>query len=122
MKWVGRVLLLSMIAVWALGFTACTKHNHYEVIERTQKKVPNFHAAGTHIEVDYVLLNDGHKICATCDASEIGNLDPSATCGLRPLRKYECRLGEQTGDKALSDLLCKDAEGHNVYLYVNKKE
>jgi hypothetical protein len=26
------------------------------------------------------------------------------------------------GDKALSDLLCKDAEGHNVYLYVSKKE
>lgn len=118
----GRVLLISMIAVLALVFTACTKHNEYEVIERTQKEVPNFHAAGTHTEVAYVLLNDGHKIYATCDASDVSNLDPSATCGLRPLRKYECRLGQQTGDRALSDLLCKDAEGHNVYLYVNKKE
>ena len=117
-----RVLLLRMISVAALLLTGCNKSNEYEVIERTQTEVPNFQASGTHTEVAYVLLNDGHKFYATCDATDMSNLDPTATCGFRPLRKYQCRLGQQPGDKALSDLLCKDADGHNVYLYVNKKD
>jgi hypothetical protein len=111
-----------MIGFLALFFTACAKNNEYEVIERTQREEPNFLRDGTHSVVDYVLLNDGHKIYATCDATTVDHLDPSSTCGFRPLRRYKCRLGEQPGDKALSDLLCEDAEGHNVYLYVNKKE
>ena len=112
---------LASIAVMALFLIACAG-NHYEVIERTQKEVPDFRGRGTHTEVAYVLLHGGHKICATCDVTDISSLDPNASCGFRPLRVYECRLGNQAGDKALSDLLCKDSDGHNVYLYVSKKE
>jgi hypothetical protein len=53
-------------------------------------------------------------------------LDPTATCGFRPLRTYECIVVPDSdfkeGKFPLSDLKCKDAEGHNVYLYVDKKE
>jgi hypothetical protein len=105
----------------ALVFSACAGHDQYEVIERKQREVSKFQSAGTHTEVGYVLLYKGHKIHATCDVTDVSHLDPEAPCGLRPLRKYRCRLG-QNGDKALSDLVCKDAEGHNVYLYVSKKE
>ena len=109
-------------AVAGLLLAGCTKGDEYEVIERGQKDVPNYQASGTHTEVAYVLLNDGHKFYATCDATDVDRLDPTASCGFRPLRKYHCRLGEQPGDKALSDLLCKDTDGNNVYLYVTKKE
>jgi hypothetical protein len=118
----GKLLSFAAVASLALLSAGCTNSNEYEVIERSQKEVPNFQRAGTHTEVAYVLLNGGHKFYATCDASDVDNLDPTSTCGFRPLRKYECRLGGQAGDKALSDLLCKDADGHNVYLYVNKKD
>ncbi len=96
----------------------------YEVIERSQEEVPNFQAPGYHAQVNYVLLHEGHRIYASCDTLDY--LDPHATCGFRPLRSYECRLG-QDGDLAnakgpLSDLKCKDADGNNVYLYVSKKE
>ncbi len=59
----------------------CGVNNKYECIERTQKDVPNFQASGTHTEVDYVLLHDGHKIYAACDVANISNLDPTARCG-----------------------------------------
>jgi hypothetical protein len=104
---------------------ACTKTNDYECIERTQKEVPNFQAVGTHTEVDYVLLHDGHKIYASCDWESIGNLDPTARCGFRPLRTYTCAVQPDSIEKTpgpLSDLKCKDADGHNVYLWVSKKE
>lgn len=104
----------------------CGANNQYECIERTQKDVPNFQAPGTHTEVDYVLLHDGHKIYAACDVENISNLDPTARCGFRPLRTYECTLQTDSIEKAttlpLSDLKCKYADGHNVYLYVSKKE
>jgi hypothetical protein len=111
--------------ILALLLTACNG-NKYEVIERTDKEVPNFRATGTHMGVDYVLFHDGHKIYASCDTSTLNTLDPQATCGFRPLRIYECTLGPD-GNLAnaalpLSDLKCKDADGHNVYLYVRKKE
>jgi hypothetical protein len=66
-------------------FIGCGANNQYECIERTQKDVPNFQASGTHIEVDYVLLHDGHKFYAACDVENIRNLDPSARCGLLTL-------------------------------------
>ena len=103
----------------------CGATNQYECIERTQKDVPNFQASGTHTEVDYVLLHDGHKIYGACDVVNISNLDPTARCGFRPLRTYECTLQTDSIEKAtfpLSDLKCKDGDGHNVYLYVSKKE
>ena len=97
----------------------------YECIERTEKEVPNFRASGTHTEVDYVLLHDAHKIYASCDWSEVSNLDSNARCGLRPLRMYECTVQPNAIEKGtfpLSDLKCRDGDGHNTYLYVSKKE
>ena len=98
--------------------------NKYEVIERIQKEVPNFQKSGTHAEVHYVLLHDGHKIYATCDVTTVDNLDPNARCGFRPLRIYECVLGanSENDQLPLSDLKCRDDDSHNVYLYVDKKE
>ena len=102
----------------------CGANNQYECIELTQKDIPNFPAPGTHTEVDYVLLHDGHKIYAACDWDNILNLDPTARCGFRPMRTYECTvqpsIEKQTGP--LSDLKCIDGDGHNVYLSVSKKE
>jgi hypothetical protein len=108
----------------ALLCVGCGANNQYECIERTQKDVPNFRAPGTHTEVDYVLLHDGHKIYAACDWESINNLDPTARCGFRPLRTYECTVQTESIEKANipSDLKCTDGEGHPVYLYVNKKE
>jgi hypothetical protein len=112
-----KYILLPLVMLMS---SSCNR-NVYEVIERSDKQVPDYQGTGTHTEVDYVLLHDGHKIYAICDGDSIGSLDPNSTCGFRPLRTYECRLG-QKGDKALSDLLCKDSDGFNVYLYVSKKE
>ena len=119
-----RKTSLATIGVLALFLAAC-QTNRYEVVERSQKEVPNFMASGTHTEVDYVLLHDGHKIYTQCDWVNIGNLDPNATCGFLPLRTYECTLQGDNLEKAtypLSDLKCKDGAGHNVYLWVSKKE
>lgn len=120
-----RQYLVLKVAPYILALTlmACNG-NRYEVIERTNKEVANFQKAGTHSEIHYVLLHDGHKIYATCDFTDVKALDPHATCGFRPLRTYECVLGRVTphGDLPLSDLKCKDADGNNVYLYVDKKE
>jgi hypothetical protein len=66
--------------ILALALSGCGG-NKYEVIERTQKEVANFRRPGTHIEVHYVLLHGGHKIHATCDATDIETLDPQSTCG-----------------------------------------
>ena len=118
--------LLAIVALLTFSSDACNRDSRYEVIERAQKEVPNFMREGTHTEVDYVLLRDGHKIYVSCDAAEISNLDPTATCGFRPLGKYDCTLLAGTSlEKSkvpLSDLRCKDADGHNVYLYATKKE
>jgi hypothetical protein len=119
--------VITILLTAALAFFAgCGTNDKYDVIERTQKdNVPNFQGAGTHTEVHYVLLHDGHKIYAECDWVNIGNLDPNATCGFRPTRTYSCVVPSDNIEKAtlpLSDLKCKDGAGHNVYLYVSKKE
>jgi hypothetical protein len=117
-------LVPSAFAFLVVTLAGCS-NNNYEVVERTEKEVPNSHNEGVHNAVDYVLLHDGHKIYVSCDVSDIGNLDPNATCGFRPLRTYECNLQTDSLEMTklpLSDLKCKDADGHNVYLYVNKKE
>ena len=101
------------------------KSNKYEVVERSEKEVPNFMASGTHDEVHYVLLHGGHKFYVTCNWKDLSNLDPTATCAFRPLRTYECLLNNDPKKKdpgPLSDLKCKDDQGNNVYLYVDKKE
>jgi hypothetical protein len=110
------VLFLSMT------LTACDR---YEVVGREQKDVPNFDKPGTHIEVDYVLSHNGHRIYGACDLSTIDSLDPNASCGFRVLHTYTCELQSDSMENAttpMSDLKCKDADGHNVYLYVSKKE
>ena len=112
------------VGVLALSLMACNR-NRYEVIERTEKQIPNFHQPGVHNKVHYVLLHDGRKSYATCDTADYDSLDPNARCSFRPLRTYECVLGDDRIEKArfpLSDLKCKDSDGHNVYLYVDKKE
>jgi hypothetical protein len=121
-KNISKLSFVAAVKPLVLLIAGCRKSNEYEVIERSQRDVPNFQAVGTHTEVEYVLLNDGHKFYSTCDTADIDKLDPTATCAFRPLLIYQCRLGQQPGDKALSDLLCKDGDGHNVYLYVRKKE
>lgn len=58
-----------------------------------------------------------------CDTITLDKLDPAATCAFRVLRSYECVLPNDTEPKkGLSDLTCKDNEGHSGYLYVSKKE
>lgn len=114
--------LFGGIAFFALLAGCKDSDSRYEVIERSQREVANFEASGTHTEVAYVLLNRGHKFYATCDTTTLNRLDPDATCALSVLRQYRCRLGEQPGDKALANLICKDGDGHNVYLYVDKKD
>ncbi len=119
----GKTVLFTVIGLSI--FTVSCNRNKYEVVERNQREVPNFMVAGTHDEVHYVLLHDGHKIYTTCDVSDVSNLDPDARCGFRPLRTYECVLGNVSAEKGtgpLSDLKCTDDDGHNVYLYVEKKE
>jgi hypothetical protein len=118
-----KTWLLIVIGISALPL-ACNS-NKYEVVERSEKEVPNFMTAGTHNEVHYVLLNGGHKFYTTCDYHIIDKLDPTSTCAFRPLRTYECLLNndpKKHDPGPLSDLKCKDDEGHNVYLYVDKKE
>jgi hypothetical protein len=116
------LLLLSLgITYWP----RLTASNRYEVIGRTQKDVPNFQQPGTHIAVDYVMMHEGHKIYATCDVTTVDNLDPNARCGFRPLHTYKCALGDDRIEKARlpqGDLICKDSDDHNVYLYVDKEE
>jgi hypothetical protein len=98
-------------------------NDRYEVVERSQKEVSNFMAKGLHTEVDYVLLHNGYKFYAACDMTTLDKLDPTATCALRVLRSYEyLQPVDDETKKALSDLKCKDDEGHPVYLYVSKKE
>ena len=117
----GQVLLVCLTA-------AGCSNSKYEVIERSERDVPNFMQAGTHTEVNYVLLHDGHKIYASCDTTTLDKLDPNATCAFRPLHAYNCKLQPDSASDnmksklPLSDLQCKDTDGHNVYLYVSKKD
>lgn len=126
---IALLLLFAIANVNLSGKAQSTvaENNRYECTERVQKDVPNFLSKGTHTAVDYVLLHDGHKIYAACDVTTVDNLDPTARCGFRPLRTYECTVQPAAIENAkpsepLSDLKCKDGDGHNVYLYVSKKE
>jgi hypothetical protein len=122
MRFNGRQVLLICLAV-----VGCS-NSKYEVIERSQQEVPNFMQPGTHTEVNYVLMHDGHKIYASCDTTTLDKLDQNATCAFRPLHAYVCELqADSASDNMksklpLSDLKCKDADGHSVYLYVGKKD
>jgi hypothetical protein len=119
---VRRIFLVCLVPAVAFCLTAC---NRYEVVGREQKDVPNFGKPGTHTEVDYVLSHGGHRIYANCDLDSIGSADSNARCGFRVLHTYACELQSDSIDTAkspMSDLKCKDADGHNVYLYVSKED
>jgi hypothetical protein len=104
--------------------------NQYRVVERTDtyvdkqgRQVPD--QSYDHEIVHFVLAHNERKIYTLCDLSTLDKLDPNASCGLRPLRKYECLIGRDDVMKAptpLSDLTCTDGDGRKVYLYVSKEE
>lgn len=105
-------------------------HNQYRVTERTDIYVdkqgrPASDQSYDHEVVQLILAHNDKKIHALCDLSTLDKLAPNASCGLRPLRSYECLLGRNDVMKApmpLSDLTCNDADGRKVYLYVSKEE
>ena len=111
-----------LVIVQLIALLAGCNRTNYELIERTEKLVPDFQGTGTHTQVNYVLAHDGQKIHATCDWKNFSNSDPDATCGFRMLRNYECTSGFEGGTEHMWDLKCKDSNGHNVYLFVDKKE
>jgi len=105
---------------------ACEGRTSYEVLQATTKDVmPSAVEPRFHRGIDYVLSHEGHKIYASCDATLAAATDPSATCELLVLRSYKCEVGS---DRDLlhkihpADLVCKDHDGHNVYLNVSKEQ
>jgi hypothetical protein len=129
-----RQMMLGLIALLVVLFTACNQ-NKYRVIERADRYLDKqnrpvadaLSEASDHDEVAFVLTHGGHKIHATCDLSTLNKIDPAASCGLRPLRTYECAVGgaavlNAPASMPLSDLTCKDGDGRKVYLYVSKEE
>ncbi len=103
---------------------------NYRVIERTDNYVdkqgrPASEQVHDHEIVGLVFAHDGHKIYGQCDLSTLNNIDPNASCGLRPIHDYTCIDGRDDVRKApmpLSDLTCTDADGRKVYVYVSKEE
>lgn len=127
-----RPMMLGLVVVLTVSFTACNR-NKYRVIERADRyldkqnrPVPDaMSEAYDHDEVGFVLTHGGRKIHATCDLSTLNKMDPNASCGLRPLRTYQCVVSRDdvlNAPMPLSDLLCKDGDGRKVYLYVSKEE
>jgi hypothetical protein len=120
-----RVLAICLVLVFVAA-----GGRKYEVIERADRYLDkDGHQvsmnAFDHEEILFVVKHSGHKIYASCDLSTLNNLDPNATCAVRPLREYECALGKADPMKdtgVLSDLTCEDSDGHKVYLYVNRKD
>src|SRR5580704_12305168 len=97
-----RVCLVPVIALLALSLTACNR-NKYRVVERIDKYVDKQGRelsdrwyeglSYDHEQVVFLLTHRSHKIHASCDLSTLDKLDPNASCGLRPLRTYECVVG-----------------------------
>jgi hypothetical protein len=129
------VAALVLTAVLAMVFKPSTilwltgDGNKYQVIERSDTYVDKQGQAVSdqydHDLVRLVLAHDTHKIYGLCDLSTLSNIDSNASCGLRPLRTYECVVGRSEVMKApmpLSDLTCIDGDGRKVYLYVSKEE
>lgn len=102
----------------------------YRVIERTDNYVdkegrPASEQVHDHEIVGLIFAHDGHKIYGQCDLSTLNRVDPNASCGLRPIHDYTCIVGRDDVWKApmpLSDLICTDADGRKVYVYVSKEE
>lgn len=129
-----RAIVAAYLLISLVQLSGCNRTG-YRVVQRTDVYVDkNGHRVSDvyysdisydHEVVQLVLTHSGHKIHAECDLTTVDKMDKEATCGLRPLRTYACVIGKDNGWKdagPLSDLTCKDAQGHNVYLYVSKEE
>jgi hypothetical protein len=129
-----RACVAAIVALLVLSLTGCNQ-NKYRVVERIDRYVDKqghhlsdewyWDLSYDHEQVIFVLTHGSHRIHATCDLSTVDKLDPKASCGLRPLRTYECVLGPDdiwTAPDPVSDLKCKDGGGRSVYLYVSKEE
>jgi len=113
--------LYLIVFACALALAGC-RDSRYELIERSEKVVPDFSGTGTHTQVGYVLLRDGHKFHATCDFARFRSSDPENTCRLEILHKYNCAIGRDGLSGDPWNMKCLDYEGRNVYLYIDKKE
>src|ERR1035437_480359 len=126
----GVLVIVGFLLLWKSFGYSLGSSNLYHVVERTDIYVDKEGRAASdqsfdHDVVHLVLDHSNHKIYAECDLSTLNKLDPNASCGLRPLRDYECVVGRDDMMKApspLSDLVCKDADERTVYLYVSKQE
>jgi len=122
-QWKLRIATALLIA---LSTAACNR-NRYRVIEREDRYLDEQgHEVSSpssyyHDELHFVLKRGDTKVYAMCDITTVDKLDPNASCAMRVGQTFECLSGKK-GDRALSDLRCRDSEGHNVYLYVNKEE
>ena len=131
--WLAGILVivgfLSLLKPSILLFLHSARRD-YRVIERTDNYVdkegrPASEGLHDHEIFGLVLAHDGHKIYGECDLSTLNKLDPNASCGLRPLRDYECFVGRDDVMNApmpLSDLTCTDGDARKVYIYVSKEE
>jgi hypothetical protein len=120
---IGGMYLLFKPATMLSSFTG--HRNEYRLVERADSYVDREGREASDMSHDHdvvhlVLTHDGHKIYGLCE------LDPNASCGLRPLRNYRCVVGRDddmmNAPMPLSDLTCTDGDGRKVYLYVSKEE
>jgi hypothetical protein len=70
----------------------CGSNQKHEVIERTEKDVPNYYGPATRAEVESVLARDEYTIFASCDTTTSNVPDADRTCGFAALNTYECGL------------------------------
>ena len=126
----GLLVIFGLCLLFSSSVLSRLNQNRYRVIQRSDIYVDKQGRAVSdqsydHDVVQFVLAHDKQKVFAQCDLSTLDKLDPNASCGLRPLRDYECLLGRDDVMKApmpLSDLICTDRDGRKVYLYVSKEE
>jgi hypothetical protein len=131
--WIAAMLVIVGLFTLLRPSIALLVHSarrDYRVIERKdnyvdKEGVPASELSHDHDVVDLVLTHGGHKIYGQCDLSTLDKIDPNASCGLRPLHDYDCVVGRDDVMKApmpLGDLMCTDADGRKVYVYVAKEE
>jgi hypothetical protein len=126
----GVLVIGGMLLLYKPSILTRSNQSRYRVVERSDIYVdkqgrPMSNQIYDHEVVQLVLAHDERRIHATCDLSTLDKLDPNASCGLRPLRNYECLFPTDAAVNALlplSDLTCTDGNGRKVYLYVSKEE
>lgn len=126
----GLLIVGGLFLLFKPSLLKQSDRNQYRVVERSDIYVdkqgrPASDESYDHEVVQLILAHDGKRIHALCDLSTLDKLAPNVSCGLRPLRSYECFVGRDDVMKApmpLSDLTCTDADGRKVYLYVGKEE